>query len=619
MNLAAAVTALRPVTCAFLFLLALAPVAPTHAATPLEDAVYKYDHVGPLVDGLARVRLQNAWGFIDATGREVVPPQYSDADDFRDGLTLVAKDEQRWGVISAIGSVVVPLEHKWTDLRLVGGGIVRIQKDRQFALLDRKGQPLTSQRFDRTADEFSEDRLAVAVGDQWGFVDGHGHLAIPPRFSFAGNFKDGLAKVTADGARQGFIDRDGREVIPQVYVSVGEFSEGLVSLAKNTAAEGPNQGRPAVERIRFGFVDRTGKLVLPFEYQGLFSINAFVAAGHPYFSEGLAAVRLASGKPAYVDRNGKVALEPNYDAITPFDQGLAIVGRRNGSESDLLETVYHLSLIDRSGKVVTPREYDVLRPFSDGLAAVAVGQRLNLATDRALRNLGGTSSLSPGKWGFIDRTGKEVIELRYDHARDFYHGFAAVNLGAAVGGGATFGSIEGGKWGLIDTTGEVVVPIRFDRISNVDEEGNVTLTEGRQSRKINVKGLAAFQKGVAAAQSQNHAETLRWFSLAAQQGHATAVGNVGLMHLQGVGVPRNPAKGTQWLTWAADRGDAQSLFNLGLLHADAGQFDAARDRLQKAQAAGHPQAATALSRLAQLAAPAISQPAAPSRERERTR
>lgn len=47
-----------------------------------------------------------------------------------------------------------------------------------------------------------------------------------------------------------------------------------------------------------------------------------------------------------------------------------------------------------------------------------------------------------GKYGFIDRTGKEVIPLIYDDAYGFYDGLAAVE--------------KDGKMGYIDRTGKEI-------------------------------------------------------------------------------------------------------------------------------------------------------------------
>lgn len=55
-----------------------------------------------------------------------------------------------------------------------------------------------------------------------------------------------------------------------------------------------------------------------------------------------------------------------------------------------------------------------------------------------------------GKWGYKDKTGKVVIELKYDFATSFSEGLASVNLD--------------GKWGVIDKTGNVIIDFKYDDI-----------------------------------------------------------------------------------------------------------------------------------------------------------
>ena len=75
--------------------------------------------------------------------------------------------------------------------------------------------------------------------------------------------------------------------------------------------------------------------------------------------------------------------------------------------------------------------------FSEGLAAINVGAKPD-------------SDWYPsgGKWGYIDKTGKFVIEPRFDGAEDFSEGLAPVKLGD--------------KWGYIDKTGKLVIKRQFD-------------------------------------------------------------------------------------------------------------------------------------------------------------
>ena len=76
-----------------------------------------------------------------------------------------------------------------------------------------------------------------------------------------------------------------------------------------------------------------------------------------------------------------------------------------------------------SGKVVIPHKYDGAKDFSEGLAAIKLNRR----------------------WGFIDETDKEFIPIMYKNVRSFKKGLAAISLN--------------GWWGYIDISGMVVIPI----------------------------------------------------------------------------------------------------------------------------------------------------------------
>lgn len=60
-------------------------------------------------------------------------------------------------------------------------------------------------------------------------------------------------------------------------------------------------------------------------------------------------------------------------------------------------------------------------------------------------------------YGFIDSTGRETIEVRFDHATDFEEGRAMVG--------------ENGRTGLIDTTGRYVIPPLYSELEYSTENG----------------------------------------------------------------------------------------------------------------------------------------------------
>ena len=64
---------------------------------------------------------------------------------------------------------------------------------------------------------------------------------------------------------------------------------------------------------------------------------------------------------------------------------------------------------------------------------------------------------------------------------------------------------------------------------------------------------------------QNYAEAMRWFRRAADQNHAGAQFNLGLVYANGWGVQTDETEAMTWYRRAADQGHANAQHNLGLM------------------------------------------------------
>ncbi|MBR0129142.1 MAG: WG repeat-containing protein [Neisseriaceae bacterium] len=67
------------------------------------------------------------------------------------------------------------------------------------------------------------------------------------------------------------------------------------------------------------------------------------------------------------------------------------------------------------------------------------------------------------KWGFVDETGKVVVDLQYDFVADFKEGLAHAK--------------KGRKKGYIDKTGAVLIPFEYDYVGNF-ENGEAKVNKG---------------------------------------------------------------------------------------------------------------------------------------------
>jgi hypothetical protein len=341
----------------------------------------------------------------------------------------------------------------------------------------------------------------VLQGSKWGYIDRTGKIIIKPQYDGAYPFHEGIAKVMM-GTRftkenWSYIDRTGKPIFKNVsFNRLEDFSEGLGAACTNM--------RDATGGILCGYMDKTGKWVIEPRVYNAFSFNdglaraalpdknsrtgtrevyldktgnvaldlsSVPASGSERFSEGLASFHPnASVKGRYLsgfmDRNGKIVIEPKFEAADDFSEGLAAVlffkPAKHPTEAN--EEDYDAGFIDMNGKMVIKPQYEYYQPFSEGLAFVLIRGRMG-AIDKTGRvvirpqfaphknrstpywavidyyqtakpwsfseGLAAVNKL--GKWGYVDKTGKLVIPPLFRVAHNFHGGLALVMVGDRIG------------------------------------------------------------------------------------------------------------------------------------------------------------------------------------------
>ena len=160
-----------------------------------------------------------------------------------------------------------------------------------------------------------------------------------------------------------YITPKGQTIFPQVYTKSYGFKSGIYGIDVNSYVRPMREGMVAFadffgdRDIRWGFFNKDGKVVVRPQYNAVHN-----------FSDGLAAVQMTDKsdnalKWGYIDKTGKMVIQARY-SNEPFDfhEGLAVVHKTNGT------FVY----IDKQGNVVSD-EYLQAGSFHNGYAFVEIG------------------------------------------------------------------------------------------------------------------------------------------------------------------------------------------------------------------------------------------------------
>jgi hypothetical protein len=291
-----------------------------------------------------------------------------------------------------------------------------------------------------------------------GFIDLDGKLVIPMTFDYVGNFNSGLA-VASKNKKVGYIDASGTYVIAPQFDYAEDFSEGVAAVCYS------NDG------FQCGYIDTKGKLITPLDitsmdYQTQASEGYFTAChgsmddcryiftktdGTPAnfgsftwaepFSEGFAAVQQTMGNDSlwgFINKKGDLVVKPMFTWVGKFGSGLAPVCIGTSTENCTI------GFINTSGEFEINPQYEYFEfydsesswgnypqhGFFEGLARVMVDQKV----------------------GYIDSTGKMVIQPQFNYGGNFVNGLARVTVN--------------GKMGFINKKGVLVVPAIYDSAFN---------------------------------------------------------------------------------------------------------------------------------------------------------
>jgi hypothetical protein len=96
----------------------------------------KYDNSRSFSEGLASVELNGKWGFINKTGNEIISLKYDNADSFFDGLAIVTLND-KCGFINKTGKPVI--QYKYDEVSSFVNGIAEVSLiKRDFKTFDVK-------------------------------------------------------------------------------------------------------------------------------------------------------------------------------------------------------------------------------------------------------------------------------------------------------------------------------------------------------------------------------------------------------------------------------------------------------------------------------------------------
>lgn len=453
----------------------------------------KYDKKGVLVEGFARVLLNNKIGYIDANGKEIAPPIYDAGSDFSEGLALVQQNG-KVGYIDKTGKVAIPFT--FTKAGNFKEGMALFLSDNKLGFIDKNGKIIVPAKYDYLSD-FSNGFAKALLNSKYGYIDKQGKEIVPIKYDDISEFGEEMAVVVLN-KKFGFVDKAGKEIIPLKYDNAGLFKDGIALIELNK---------------KFGMIDKLGKELIPAKYDKLESFSTYGVARAKW-----------NGKHGILSNKGIEITQPQFDTLSVFNEGI--------SKAKLNQKDVYVSC---TGKIYD--SYELLNK-EKGIYKVKQNNKTGFINNKGVEIKSPTYDeiLKPNKisllafkkdskWGFMDEKATEIIPAQYDEIiSNFESPYAKVRLGTQViyidrkGNKAEANTRylypikKYEKYGYINNLGEIVIPAEYKNIvpKLIDfADGLIPVTKnGLEWFYINKQNKKAIEKTFLLAEAFNNGTAL---------------------------------------------------------------------------------------------------------------
>ncbi len=423
------------------------------------------------------------WGVINSYGKSVIEAEYDEMIVIPDSTKAIfictydidysqgtyktkAVNSKNKDIVTGYDQVEAITNYDKNQNLWYEQNVLRVQKDGKYGLVDYDGEEILPCEYEKIeAIQGIKNSLIITKDGKQGLSDDLGNVIIEPKYKkiekIEEDYKNGYIVVNEED-KYGIIGYDKAEILPCQYEEVkGIYSEDIFIVKKdgkyiaidkegNTILENKFDDAMDIEGEyiavkkggKAGVIDKNGETKVKFEYDELTFANSKFCIG------------LKNDKYGIVDIEGteKIGFEyidMNYVKTGDFivadylsDNKLVSKVFDSNFEEKINGTVSEVNTAKGYIKVNTNDEYKYYNFKFEEIESSSVLNANKLFLSK-----------KDGKYGFVDASGKVVVDYIYDDATEQnVSGYAGVK--------------KDGLWGSIDINGKVVIEPEYNLDNN---------------------------------------------------------------------------------------------------------------------------------------------------------
>ena len=332
-----------------------------------------------------KVEKNGKYGIIDLSGKELLPCEY-DSISALEGVknSLKISKEGKFGIANTEGKVIVTVEY--TDIQGMGTdnkeGFIAKSNDGKYGIVD-----------------FSNNKILETKYDEVAKIYGNGFY------------------VVKQNGNQLLVDKDGIEVLKSGF-------DEITAILKNT-----ENGVIYKKNNKYGIMKTTGEVTLEASYDELKETKSGIL------------IAKKDGKYGVIDLENNSKVEFKYNAISYNEKADLYITEDENFNNEILDNTYTVKLtgilidLDSEKGYLELRKDDEYKYYNFKFEEK---KEADIFTSNTL-----FLSKKDGKYGFIDKEGKVIVDYIYDDATSQnIYGYAGVK--------------KDGKWGVVDNKGSLI-------------------------------------------------------------------------------------------------------------------------------------------------------------------
>ena len=344
---------------------------------------------------------------------------------YEDNVLKVKKDG-KYGIINLEGKELTPCQYD--EIAAIAGikSTLKVTKDGKVGVIDKEGKEILNTQYNEVTNLGKDNKEGFIVKSEdgkYGIVGYSNQSILEAKY-------DGIEKVYGNDMyvvkqadKQILVKKDGTEVLNTGFDEIKE-------ILKNA-----DNGIIYTQNGKYGIMKTTGEIIIAPEYEEL--------------KEAKSGLLLAkqNGKYGVIDLQKEAKVELQYISITYDEKADIYLAEKEDYTNDIIDNTFTTQQTGILTDIDDEKGYLVLKQGEEYKYYNFKFEEKNVSDIYPNNTL--YKSKKDGKYGFVDKDGKVVVDYQYDDVTEQNScGYAGIK--------------KDGKWGAIDNKGNMVQEPTYD-------------------------------------------------------------------------------------------------------------------------------------------------------------